>query len=498
MTHANAVSMPRIKVLLAVFMFAVQIAAGVWANSAFDEAFTGRTMRFDYYHSGTAGEEHISLDRLRLEGDWPGRRAGMIDRANLGKYRFSVLDTESGATLFATGFSSIYGEWETTGEARGGAWRTLHESQRFPEPRRPVELRLEKRADNGEFVEFHREALDPASRIVDRSPIPRRGVAWPLFENGPPAEKVDLLVLGDGYSADEQEDYRNDVEKVVNALFSFPPFAERRDDFNVWAIDAAAERSGITRPRAGIWNTTPIGLTYNAFDSERYMLTFANREMRELAALAPYDALILIANSNKYGGGGIYNLYSTAAAKSAQLPYLIVHEFGHAFAGLGDEYYTSSVAYEDFIAPGTEPWEPNITALLDSEALKWGALADPDTPLPTAWGQQAYDRISLDFQKVRGELRAGGASEVRMDAYFAEVAATTDPMLRSAEYYGRVGAFEGAGYQAKGLYRPAVDCIMFSRNPDHYCPVCAAAVDEVIDLHLGHYALAGGSAENQP
>lgn len=456
--------------------------------SEFDRHFTDRTLRFDYFHSGTAGEEHISLDRLRLEGEWPGRREALIDGADLGKYRFSVADAESGETLFSTGFSSIYGEWETTGEARRGAWRTLHESQRFPEPRRPVELVLEKRADDGTFSEFHRESIDPASRFVDRSPIPRRGVAWAVFENGPPAAKVDLLVLGDGYTADEMDDYRHDVEKVIDALFSFSPFAERRSDFNVWAIDAAAEHSGVTRPRAGFWNSTPIGLTYNAFDSERYVLSFANREMRELAALAPYDALILIANSDKYGGGGIYNLYSTAAAKSAQLPYLIVHEFGHAFAGLADEYYTSSVAYEDFTAPGTEPWEPNITALLDSTRLKWADFGTHEVPLPTPWRQEHYDRVSLDFQKVRGELRAAGASEARMDEYFAEVAAVTRPMLSAERHYGKVGAFEGAGYQAKGLYRPAVDCIMFSRNPDHYCPVCSAAVDRVIDLHLGRAA----------
>ena len=348
-----------------------------------------------------------------------------------------------------------------------------------------MELVLEKRTPSGDFAEIHREPVDPQSRFIDRSPIPQRARAWAMLESGSPADKVDLLVLGDGYTADEIEDYHQDVRKVIDALFSFPPFAERRDDFNVWAVDVTSEHSGISRPRSGFWNATPVGLTYNAFDSERYMLSFANREMRELAALAPYDALILIANSDKYGGGGIYNLYSTAAAKSAQLPYLIVHEFGHAFAGLGDEYYTSQVSYEEFTTAGTEPWSPNVTALLDSTTVKWAEHATPGIPLPTPWNQSEYDETSLAFQKVRAELRASGASEARMDEYFAEVAATTDPMLRAEEHYGEIGAFEGAGYQAKGLYRPAVDCIMFTRNPDHYCPVCAAAVEWMIDLHLG-------------
>jgi len=465
----------------------IVLAAGVSAeaDSTFDALFTGRTLRYDYFHTGTAGEEHISLDRLRLEGEWPGRREHLVDASNLGKYRFSVVDPENKEVLYSAGFSSIYGEWETTGEARRGSWGTQHESQRFPEPRLPVELVLEKRTPSGDFAEIHREPVDPESRFIDRSPIPQRAKAWAMHESGAPADKVDLLVLGDGYTADEIEDYHQDVRKVIDALFSFPPFAERRDDFNVWAVDVTSEHSGISRPRSGFWNATPVGLTYNAFDSERYMLSFANREMRELAALAPYDALILIANSDKYGGGGIYNLYSTAAAKSTQLPYLIVHEFGHAFAGLGDEYYTSQVSYEEFTAAGTEPWSPNITALLDPTKVNWAEHATPGIQLPTPWNQSEYDETSLGFQKIRAELRASGASETRMDEYFAEVAATTDPMLRAEEHYGEIGAFEGAGYQAKGLYRPAVDCIMFSRNPDHYCPVCAAAVERVIDLHLG-------------
>ena len=167
------------------------------------------------------------------------------------------------------------------------------------------------------------------------------------------------------------------------------------------------------------------------------------------------------------------------------MPYLVVHEFGHAFAGLGDEYYTSQVSYEDFVAEGVEPWEPNVTALLDPERLKWADLSTAGVPLPTPWNQADYDATSLAFQKVRGELRDGGASESRMDEYFAEVAATTDPMLRAETHYGEVGAFEGAPTRRKGSTGRPSDCIMFTRNPDDFCPVCAGAIERVIDLHLG-------------
>jgi len=454
------------------------------ASPPFEEVFTGRALRFDYYHSGIAGEEHISLHRLRLEGSWPGRRSGLDQSTGFGKYRFEVFEPEGERRLYSHGFSSIYGEWETTGEARRGFRRSLHESQRFPEPKMPVELVLSKRQADGTFAEIYRLPIDPQSRFVDRSQIPRRGELWPVFEHGDPAEKVDLLVLGDGYTTEELPQYRMDVRHVVDSLFAFEPFSERLQDFNVWAIDIASEHSGISRPRTDFWNRTPLGLSYNAFDLERYMLTFENERLREVAALAPYDALILIANSDKYGGGGIYNLYSTAAAKSGQLPYLIVHEFGHAFAGLGDEYYTSQVSYEEFNPPGTEPWEPNITALLEAEKLKWKHLVEESTPVPTPWDQETYDRVSLDFQKKRNELRAGGASEERMEEYFAEVKRVTSKILEAEKHYGVVGAFEGASYEAQGLYRPAADCIMFSRNPDHFCPVCSEAIERVIDSYI--------------
>jgi len=450
----------------------------------FDQLFTGDTLRFDYYHSGVADEEHISLDRIRAEGPWPGRRQYLLDENNLGKYLFVVVDLDRNVPIYSSGFSSIYGEWETTGEARSGVWRSLHESQRFPEPKRPVQLVLKKRQRDGSFREIFAMTVDPAHRSVHRGPLVPRGEVWPVLENGPPSQKVDLLILGDGYTEAELGSYREHARAVADSLLSFPPFSDRKDDFNVWAIDVASAASGISRPRAGYWNETPLGLSYNSFDSERYMLTLENRRLREIAALAPYDALILIANDEKYGGGGIYNLYSTAPGRSAQMPYLIVHEFGHAFVGLGDEYYTSSVSYEDFNPPGTEPWEPNITALLDPEQLKWADLVEADTPIPTPWNQDKYDETSTAFQRQRSELRRGGASEGRMEEYFAEVKRVTAPMLRNEPHFDSIGAFEGAGYEAKGLYRPAADCIMFTRNPDNFCRVCSRAIERLIDSYV--------------
>ena len=468
---------------------ALLLGAPSLSAAAFEDHFTGRTLRWDYEHVGTHGAEHIAHDQLRLEGAWSGRRAQPLDTTNLGLYRFEVVDPQTHSVVYSAGFSSIFGEWQTTGEARSGAWRSFHESQRFPEPRRPMQLVLKKRAANGTFREIHSQLADPVARTTNRSAVPTSGDVWTVFENGDPAEKVDLLILGDGYAADEMESYRADARAVAEALFDFPPFREHRRHFNVWAIDVASESSGVTKPREKTWNETPIGLSYNIFDSERYMLTLRNRELREVAAAAPYDFLILIANSDKYGGGGIFNLYSTAAAKSAQMPYLIVHEFGHAFAGLGDEYYTSQVAYEDFTAPGTEPWEPNVTALTGG-VLKWGHRVNDmkHTPIPTPWNQSEYDAMLLAYQEERARLRQEGASEERMDEYFAEVKEQSAALLANEPHKDEIGAFEGAGYQAKGLYRPSLDCIMFSRNPDHFCAVCSEAIRRIIDLYTGRHA----------
>jgi hypothetical protein len=466
-------------------LIAMAVTCGIAPVAAanFDEIFTGRTMRLDVFHSGTAAEEHLAVDRLRVEGQWPGSRTRLLDDTNLGEYMLIVIALADQRVVYSRGLASIFGEWETTGEASRGIWRTIHESYRFPEPRGRSQVVVRKRNDDGSFREIFQTVVDPSSRFVDRSRPAPVGELIEVSVNGPPATKVDLLVLGDGYTAEDRETFRADVERAAAALFAFEPFAGRRDDFNLRAIFTPAVERGISRPRAGVWRSSPLGLSYNAFDSERYMLGFANARLREIAAQAPYDALILLANNDKYGGGGILNLWMTAAARSDQFDYLIVHEFGHSFAGLADEYYTSQVSYEEFTASGTEPWEPNITALLDPGALKWRDLVADDTPLPTPWEKQRYDEASVAFQKRRQAMRERGASEEEMDAYFAEVKATTGPMLSGERYAGKIGAFEGAGYQARGLYRPATDCIMFTRNPNSFCPVCAQAIERVIALY---------------
>jgi hypothetical protein len=277
--------------------------------------------------------------------------------------------------------------------------------------------------------------------------------------------------------------FHDDVKRLVAVLFDTEPFHSRKRDFNVWAVDMASEESGISNPRAGVWRNSALGLSFNSFDSDRYVLSYENKTIREIAAQAPYDTMIMIFNGRKYGGGGIFNLWATCASDTNVASYVFVHELGHSFAGLADEYYTSDVAYEDFNTPGIEPWEPNITALLDESDLKWLELVEKSTPIPTPWNQTAYDKASYDYQEKRRKLRTEGAPEEAVEQLFEEIKQKTTPMLSSEKYVDKIGAFEGAGYQAKGLYRPAVDCIMFSRNPKSFCAVCQKALNRVIDLY---------------
>ncbi|HEX3128291.1 MAG TPA: IgA Peptidase M64 [Thermoanaerobaculia bacterium] len=441
-----------------------------------------RTMRVDYYHSGDATQEHFSLDRVVVEPlAWPGNPGRPVDDTNLGKYFFEVVDRQTNRVVYSRGFASVYGEWETTGEANE-MWRTFHESVRFPAPAAPVQVVLKKRDARNAFREIWSVLVDPSDQFVDTAAPPSPGPLLEIERNGPSAEKVDFLILGDGYTAAERSKFEKDAKRLVDILFSTSPFKERRRDFNVWGLCPPAAESGVSRPSTGVHRRSPVGASYDAFGSERYILTFENRAMRDAASFAPYEFVEILTNSRTYGGGGIFGLYSTVAADSLWSPYVFIHEFGHHFAALADEYYTSDVAYEpaDEIV---EPWEPNVTAHADRDTLKWKDLVEPGTPIPTPWAKEEFEKHAAEIQKRRREIRAQNRPEDDMDALFLEQQAVETKLLGGDRYAGKVGAFEGANYAARGYYRPQTDCIMFSRDKVPFCQVCQRAIDRVIDLY---------------
>lgn len=458
------------------------MASQAVAQSSFSTHFTEKTMRVDYYHTG-GGQELFALDQVVSDGPWPGSRTRLIDDTNLGPYLFEVVDLKTKQTIYSRGFASIYGEWESTDEAKQGLHRSFHESLRFPWPKNPVQVVVKKRDAANAFRQAWATEVDPASRFVTAAETKAAGKVWTVFENGPAATKVDLLILGDGYAEADLAKFHADVKRLTDQLFATEPFKSRRSDFNVRAIDLPTSRSGVNRPRTGDFRRTPLGVSYNIFDSERYALTLDNRSMRDIASAAPYDFLEILINEQQYGGGGVFNSHATAAVDTAFADYIFVHEFGHHFAGLGDEYYTSDVAYETGVANRPEPWEPNITALADAATLKWKDLVQAGTPLPTPWDKEAYEKKSREIQARRRDLRARNAPESEMNQLFTEEMNWSTPFLGGMKYSGKVGAFEGASYEVKGLYRPEADCIMFTRDKVGFCRVCQRAISRIIDMY---------------
>lgn len=443
-----------------------------------------QTMRLDYFHTGDAKQEVFSVDRIVIEPlPWPGAPSKSIDETNLGKYFFEVRDPKTKRVLYSRGFASIYGEWETTDEART-LKRTFSESLRFPAPDAPIEIVLKKRDAKNVFFEVWSTVIDPKDIFIDRSKTPAPAPLIAIQKMGDPATKVDFLILGDGYTAAEAGKFEADARRLVETLFATSPFKEHRRDFNVWALCPPALESGISRPSTGVYHDSPLGATYDAFGSERYVLTFENRSLRKVAAFAPYEFIEILANNKTYGGGGIFNLYSTVAADNGFANYVFVHEFGHHFAGLADEYYTSAVAYAA-TTERVEPWEPNATALLDVANLKWRDLVSPlaaVTPIPTPWQKEAFEKYSLEIQKRRAQIRKEKRPESEMEALFREELDHERAMFAREKYAGHVGAFEGAIYEAHGYYRPEIDCIMFSRT-NHFCAVCRRAIEQIIKLY---------------
>jgi hypothetical protein len=449
--------------------------------STFDQGFTGRTMRVDYFHTGKGDTRILSLDRVVDDGEWAGSRTRLLDDTNLGPYRVEVIEPHTQQVIYSRGFASIFGEWETV-PASKTEWRTFHDSVRLPWPRGPVQVVVKRRQADRGFRELWSVSIDPNSRFVQRATPVGAGAVTVLLDSGPVSDHVDLLLIGEGYTQSEGESLVADARRVTDALFREEPYKSRVSAFNVRVLHLPSEQSGVHRPQADSPRRTPLSTEYNIFDLERYMLTLDNRRMRDAAASAPYDALVLLANERHYGGGGVFNAHAAIAAKNEFVEYLFVHEFSHHFAALADEYYTSDVAYETGIADRPEPWEPNVTALKAPGGVKWRDLVQAGTPVPTPWQKDVFDAHSLEYQRHRREARARKAPESELDDLAKRNIEWETKFFAGLPHAGHVGAYEGAGYESRGLYRSEADCIMFSRNPVGFCRVCQRSIERVIDL----------------
>jgi hypothetical protein len=461
---------------------------------AFDDWFVDKTMRIDYYHAGNSAEETIALDQVFDQGVWAGSRTHLVDPFNLGRYLVKVYDAASGTLIFSKGFDSYFGEYKTSGPALQGVRRTYHESALLPYPRKPVRFTVEAKDRQNTSQALFSQVVDPAATTVIRERLVPGVKVFEVVKSGEPRRKVDVAIVAEGYTADEEGKLKADLDRFAAVFFKLEPYKSHRDEFNLYGVFKPSPESGCDEPSHGSFKATALGATFDSLGSERYLLTEDNKSLRDIAAHVPYDALYIMVNHKRYGGGGIYNLYCTFTTDNQWYEYLFLHEFGHSFAGLADEYYTSEVAYNEFYPRGVEPAEPNITALFGPGRLKWKNLTSPGVEIPTRWEKADFDAMDNAYQKIRGEINAKIAKLKREGSAVAEVARVeeeserlsrehadkVDAFLRASKYWGKVGAFEGAGYAAQGLYRPQLDCLMFTKGTKPFCKVCEAAVVRTI------------------
>lgn len=464
------------------------------APNDFEKYFTNQTMRIDYFHTGDADSEEVKIDQIYKYTRWAGSLVNMIDQLNYGAYYHKVYDQVSGKLIYSRGFDSYFKEYQVSSPAIDGQVKEFHESAIIPMPKQKIIFTLVKREKSGAYNEIFRAKIDPEDARVQK--VDPAIKIYTGLDSGDSNIKADILIVGEGYTAEEDQKFQDDLKRFTEIFFRAEPCKSNKDKFNIRGVLKPSQDSGIDEPRAGIDKNTVVNATFNSMGSERYVLTEDNKSLRDIAGHAPYDALYIMVNSSRYGGGGIYNFYCVYTSDNINSDYLMVHEFGHSFFGLADEYYTSSTAYNDFYSTDYEPAEANITALKDLQNVKWKHLLTEDIELPTPWAKTSYDSIDLIWQSQRAEmndhiaaLQKKGASDeavvaakVAYDKRSTARAKEVEEYLDGSPFAGKVGAFEGAGYTSTGIYRPSINCIMFTRT-DYFCTVCREAMVDVIDSY---------------
>lgn len=402
----------------------------------FDDYFYDRTLRFDYYHSGDSRTENYFFDCLKSEPFWAGSKVSLLDTTGFGNQYFRIVDTASGREIYSRGFCTLFNEWRATPEAEY-MQRAYPEGVVFPCPKRECRIEIFARDKSGEFVEKFRQTIDPEDYTVE--PFVRRYDTFDVSYNGIPEHCLDIVLIPEGYTESERAKFEQAAADFAREMFRYSPFRENRRRINIRAVWAPSADSGVTMPGEHIWRDTACGANFYTFGIERYQTIVDFQRVRDIAAHAPYDYIYVLSNTQKYGGGGIFNFYGISSANcQMSTGKVYVHEFGHLLMGLGDEY-VDPVSFDSMYPHDIEPWEVNLTTLVDYDRKEiWKSLLSDGVPLPTP---------------------------------------------DTAEYEGKVGFFEGGGYQSKGIYRPWRNCMMNNlHTTESFCPVCTKAISEYMDF----------------
>jgi hypothetical protein len=404
------------------------------AYSQFDNFFENSTLRMDYDHSGNFDSENYAFTEFKKEPFWGGSLKNLLEDFEYGKYFLKVTDAKTGSLLYSRGYGSLFHEWSTTAEAKE-ITKSFEETVVMPFPKKKIMITLFARNKQMIFEEKLSIGFDPEKTAY----YTKNDHSAPVIEiqkSGPPETNVDIVILPEGYTDAELGKFVSDCQTLMKQLYSYQPFTDLQNKFNTYAVWAPSKESGSDDPNGKIEVNTAFNSSFNTLYSDRYCMTLSHHKVRDFAANAPYDQIYILVNTDKYGGGAIYNFYSVSVSGNLSSPKVFIHEFGHAFAGLADEYaYEDS--FENMYEKGVEPWEPNITTMVNFDK-KWKNIIEKDIPIPTP---------------------------------------------ATKEYKDKHGALEGAGYLMKGVYRPKQDCLMRSFNGDLFCKVCSKAIVDMVRFY---------------
>jgi hypothetical protein len=422
------------KTFISFILFIASLALSGQNN--FDKYFTNKVLRFDFMLAGNNQKTLVYPVGMKEEPFWAGSKTNLINPFNSGNFKYELFDTTGKTLIYSRAFSTLFQEWQTTPEAKA-IERSYYEVATMPYPKEKVRFILSKRERNGLFSKLYESVIDPSNYFI-RKENPVKVATTKIHDGGDPHNAVDLAFIAEGYTVDEMGKFRDDVKKMADYLFAESPFSDYKNKINIWAVEAVSQDSGTDIPGENIYVNTALNSSFYTFDIDRYLTTQDIKSVNDYAAAVPHDNIIVLINSNRYGGGGVYNYYSGTTTGHLLSPKVFIHEFGHGFAGLADEYYSSAVAYDEFYPLDVEPWEPNITTRINFES-KWKKMIGSDVPQPTPPEEK--------FKDV-------------------------------------TGLFEGGGYSAKGIYRSEMDCRMKSNGPKGYCTVCRNAVKEMIEFYI--------------